>query len=90
MTPATDNPLTRVRRGLRVHRWTAVITTAALAGVVLVALAARTGTAGAVAVAVLAATALAMAVWRAATGDRRWRRALGTAHTPPVRGREER
>lgn len=88
MTPAIDNPLTRARRGLRGHRWTAVITTAGT-GVVLVALAARIGTA-AVAVAVFAAAALAMAVWRAATGDRRWRRALENAHTPPVRGREER
>ena len=89
MTVASDNPLTRARRGLRVHRWTAVITTAGT-GVVLVALAARADTVAAVAVTDLAATALAVAIWRAASGDRRWRRALGTAHTPPVRGREER
>lgn len=89
MSRAVDSPLTRARRGLRMHRWTSVITTAGT-GAVLVALAARTGTAAAVAMAGFAAAALAAAVWRAATGDHRWRRAMGTAPTPPIRGREER
>lgn len=89
MSPASDNPLSTARRDLRVQRWTAVLTTAGT-GVVLVAFAARLGTPAAVAAAVFAAAALAMAVWRAANGDRPWRRASAAVRTPSIRGSEER
>ena len=87
MTPPVDNPLSRARRGLRVHRWTAAIATATT-GVVLVALASRLGIA--LPVALFAAAATAMAVWRAAAGDRRWRRAVQITRTGRARADEER
>ena len=77
MTPAADNELTRVRRGLASRRWTAVITTSGT-GLILVALAARLATAAAVAAALLVAIAIGAAVRRAATQDRQWRRVLST------------
>jgi len=73
--PSFDDRLGRARWGLRVHRWTTVITTAAT-GVVLVAFASRLGSASAVAAAALAAAALALAVRRAVAADRRWRHAI--------------
>ena len=89
MTPSADNELSRARRSLASRRWTAVITTTGT-GVVLVALTARMTTEAAVAVAVLVAVAIGAAVWRAATEDQRWRRALGAARSGGGRVREER
>ena len=89
MTPSVHNELSRARRSLAWRRWTAVITTTGT-GVVLVALTARLATQAAVVVALLVAVAIGAAAWRAATEDRRWRRALGVTRSRDGRVRQER
>lgn len=87
-TPALDDPVSTARRGLRVHRWTTVITTTGT-GVVVVALASRLGVAAAVAAATASSAASARAVRHAVVGDHRWRRAMDIGGCPGA-GDEER
>ena len=85
--PPADDPLGRARRGLRMHRWTTVITTMGT-GVVLVALASRLGVAVAVTVAIIVVAATGLAVRHAVAGDRRWRRAMQGRRNPGADGPE--